>query len=112
MNRYAAVVEVKPDSVDEYCQLHKETWQEVLNILDNANMHNYSIYLREINKSGIFLFSYFEYTGNDFEKDMALVAANPITQKWWAVCKPCLKPLHGITIEQCWAPMTEVFHKN
>ena len=40
-----------------------------------------------------YLFSYFEYVGDDFAADMANMAADPTTQKWWAVCKPCQEPL-------------------
>ena len=39
-----------------------------------------------------YLFSYFEYTGSDFAADMAKLAADPTTQRWWEVCKPCHEP--------------------
>ena len=31
--------------------------------------------------------------GNDFAADMAKMAADPVTQQWWDVCKPCQVPL-------------------
>jgi len=42
-----------------------------------------------------YLFSYFEYTGTDFAKDMAKMAADPATQRWWTFSEPCQKPLAG-----------------
>lgn len=36
-----------------------------------------------------YLFSYFEYVGNDYEKDMDEIAKDPITQRWWKETDPC-----------------------
>jgi L-rhamnose mutarotase len=58
-----------------------------------------------------YLFSYFEYDGQDFAADMAKMAADPETQKWWAVCKPCQEPLPGVVeAGGWWAEAEEVFH--
>lgn len=56
------------------------------------------------------MFSYFEYVGNDFDADMALIAADPRTQEWWAVCKPCQEPLESRKPGEWWADMEELFH--
>ena len=56
------------------------------------------------------LVSYLEYFGEDFAGDMAKMAADPITQKWWDVCKPCQEPLANRAEGQWWADMEEVFH--
>ena len=60
----------------------------------------------------MFPFSYFEYMGNDFAADMAKMAADPTTQKWWDLCKPCQEPLADRTGDQWWASMEEVFHQD
>ncbi len=39
------------------------------------------------------LFAYLEYTGNDFEEDMAKMAADPKTQEWWDIMMPMQKPV-------------------
>ena len=109
MQKVGAVVEVKKDFISKYCELHDNIWPEVLKVIKKSNIQNYSIFLRELNGHGTFLFSYFEYTGSDYAKDMNAIAAAPITQKWWAECKPCLRPLNGISIEDCWAGMEQVF---
>lgn len=109
MKKIGAVVEVKAEWVDKYCELHKNVWPEVLAIITNSNIQNYSIFLRELNGLGYYLFSYFEYIGENYENDMKAIADNLITQKWWAECKPCLRPLKGIKIEECWAGMEKVF---
>ena len=57
-----------------------------------------------------YLFSYFEYVGQDFAADMARMAADATTQKWWAHCKRCQEPLATRADGQWWAYMEEVFH--
>ena len=56
------------------------------------------------------MFSYFEYTGQDFAADMEQMAADPTTQKWWSVCKPCQQPLASRAPGEWWAGMEAVFH--
>ena len=48
--------------------------------------------------------------GDDFEADMAKMAADPTTQEWWAVCKPCQVPVETRAEGEWWADMEEVFH--
>jgi L-rhamnose mutarotase len=99
------VIKVKPDKLQEYKQLHAQVWPDVLKMIKECNIRNYSIY----HKDG-YLFSYFEYVGDDFESDMAKMAADPTTQTWWDVCKPCQEPLETRAEGQWWASMEEVFH--
>ncbi len=105
MQRYGMVIRVKPDKFQEYKQLHAQVWPDVLKMIKECNIRNYSIY----HKDG-YLFSYFEYVGDDFESDMAKMAADPTTQKWWDVCKPCQEPLETRAESEWWASMEEVFH--
>lgn len=105
MKRYGSVIRVRPEKFDEYVRLHAAVWPEVLAMIKACNIRNYSIY----HKDG-FLFSYFEYVGADFEADMAKMAADPATQRWWNVCKPCQQPLETRADGEWWADMREVFH--
>ena len=105
MKRYGMLIRVKPEKFEEYRKLHAAVWPEVLDMIKQCNISNYSIY----HKDG-FLFGYLEYTGIDFEADMAKMAADPITQKWWDICKPCQEPLESRAEGEWWAAMEEVFH--
>jgi len=105
MQRYGMVIEVKPDKIKEYKKLHAAVWPDVLKKITECNIRNYSIYLKDNT-----LFSYFEYIGNDFNADMEKMAADPTTQKWWDVCKPCQQPLETREEGEWWANMEEVFH--
>jgi L-rhamnose mutarotase len=105
MKRFGSVIQLKSGKFDEYKRLHATVWPEVLKMIKECNIENYSIYHRDG-----FLFSYFEYTGKDFEADMARMAADPKTQQWWNLCKPCQKPLDTRKQGEWWADMEEVFH--
>ncbi len=105
MRRYGMVIKVRPEKLEEYRRLHASVWPEVLAMIRACNIRNYSIY----EKDG-YLFSYFEYTGHDFHRDMAKMAADPTTQEWWAHCKPCQQPLESRAEGEWWADMEEVFH--
>jgi L-rhamnose mutarotase len=105
MQRYGMVIKVRPEKLEEYVRLHARVWPSVLRMIRECNIRNYSIY----HKDGC-LFSYFEYVGKNFEADMARMAADPMTQRWWAVCKPCQEPLDTRADGEWWADMEEVFH--
>ena len=105
MKRYGMAVKIKPENLDEYKRLHADVWPDVLKMIGECNIRNYSIY----HKDGM-MFSYFEYVGEDFDADMAKMAADPTTQRWWDVCKPLLDPLETRAAGEFWAGMEEVFH--
>ena len=108
--RYGMVIGLKPEKVEEYTKLHAAVWPDVLKMIHECNIRNYSIYLTELKENEYYLFSYFEYVGNDFEADMDKMAADPTTQRWWAVCKPCQDPVPLRAEGEWWANMPEVFH--
>lgn len=110
MKRFGSVIEVRKDKLDEYVKLHADVWPGVLDRIKKCHIQNYSIYLRKLPDGKLYLFSYFEYVGGDFDADMAKMAADPTTQKWWDVCKPCHLPLPDRKEGEWWASMEEVFH--
>ena len=110
MQRYGMVIGVKAEKVEEYKALHAAVWPDVLAMIEECNLRSYSIYLRRLPDGKHYLFSYFEYVGADFEADMARMAADPTTQRWWEACMPCQEPLPDREAGEWWAPMEEVFH--
>jgi len=105
MKRFGQVIRVKPESLEAYAAYHAAAWPEVLQMIRQCNIRNYSIY----HKDG-FLFSYLEYVGEDFSADMAKMAADPRTQEWWAIMNPMQEPLATRAPGEWWATMDEVFH--
>lgn len=105
MKRYAQIIGIKPDRIEVYKQLHAAVWPAVLKQIHASNMRNYSIYLHNS-----MLFAYFEYIGDDFDGDMAKMAADPMTQEWWAICSPMQTPVAEAQAGEKWHNIEEVFH--
>ncbi len=110
MQRYGAVIGVRKEKIEEYKRLHAAVWPEVLAMIRQCNIRNYSIFLRKLPDGNYYLFSYFEYVGEDYEADMAKMAADETTRRWWDVCGPCQQPLPDREPGEWWAGMEEVFH--
>jgi len=103
--RVAAVIRLRPEHEQAYRELHGAVWPEVLAALTRAHVRNFSIFLRD----GL-LFSYLEYTGGDYAADMAAVAADDATRRWWQLTEPCQQPLDSAAEGDWWAPAEELFH--
>ena len=82
--RFGQIGRLKPDMIERYETLHAATWPGVLAMITECNLRNYSIF-----RMGEEVFSYFEYVGDDYEADMAKMAADPETQRWWDETHPC-----------------------
>jgi L-rhamnose mutarotase len=105
MKRFGQLIGIKPERLAVYKQLHAAVWPAVLKKIEDCNIRNYSIY----NYDDL-LFAYFEYHGDDFEGDMAKMAADPMTQEWWAICVPMQTPVEKRKPGEHWHTMEEVFH--
>lgn len=105
MQRMGMTLRVKPGASEIYKAYHRAVWPEILRMISDCNIRNYSIYFKDD-----VLFSYFEYHGADFKADMAKMAADPKTQEWWGVMYPLQEPLPTRKEGEWWADMEEVFH--
>ena len=110
VERYGMIIGLKPEKIAYYRELHAAVWPAVLKKIEECHSRNYSIYLREVEPGQFYLFSYFEYTGSDFEADMARMAADPATQKWWKETDPCQYAIPTHKPNEWWSRMEEVFH--
>lgn len=110
VKRYAWVTGLKPQKAEYYHKLHANPWPTVNAKLKECNIRNYSIYEREIDGK-IYLFSYLEYTGKDFDTDMKKMAADPETQRWWKQTDPCQSPLpDALKAGKIWSDTKELYH--
>jgi len=105
MKRFGMAIRLKPGSEEIYRKYHAAVWPEVLEMIRECNISNYSIYFKDD-----ILFSYFEYLGSDVTADWAKMAAHAKTQEWWAVMEPLQDPLSTRKSGEWWAEMEEVFH--
>ncbi len=105
MKRYAQIIRLRPKAEAEYIRYHADVWPGVLDTIAACGIRNYSIFLR----AGL-LFGYFEYHGNDFDADMRKMAADPETQRWWAIMDPMQEVLPDAQAGEKWSDAVEVFH--
>jgi L-rhamnose mutarotase len=105
MQRFGMTLRLKRGAAESYKAYHRSVWPEVLEMITECNIRNYSIYFKDD-----ILFSYFEYHGSDMKADWAKMAADTKTQEWWAVMKPLQEPLASRKEDEWWAEMEEVFH--
>jgi len=105
MLRFGSAIRLRTGALDQYRTFHADVWPEVLAAIEKANIRNYSIYHRDG-----FLFSYYEYHGENHDGDMAAMAANPDVQRWWAIMDNLQEPLPTREPGEWWVGMEEVFH--
>lgn len=101
------MIRLRQEHVAAYKLAHADVWPSVLARISASNIRNYSIFLREPENV---LFAAFEYHGTDFAADMRRMAADPETQRWWAIMEPYQEPLETRTDGEWWAMMEEVFY--
>lgn len=99
------MIRLKPEGAEEYIRQHANVWPGVLAKIKECKLENYSIFFRDN-----YLFAYFEYSGEDFGKDMAKMGAHEETQRWWDVVKPLMEPLENRNPGEFWIDMKEIFH--
>jgi L-rhamnose mutarotase len=106
MYRYSQIIKLRLEDKEEYIRYHADVWPGVLARIEKCNIRNYSIFLHDD-----LLIAYFEYHGTDFDADMKSMAADPETQRWWAIMDPMQIPLPDATKAGTrWLRVPEVFH--
>ena len=96
---------IKAKDLEAYKKWHAAPMPGVNEMIRECHLKNYSIYSR-----GDYLFAYYEYDGDNFEEDMAKMAADPATQAWWDVVKPLMRPLDDRKEGEFWSGMEEIYH--
>ena len=105
IKRVGMVVGLKRDMEAKYREVHADSHPGVRDLLSEYGMQNFSIFLTEIDGE-LYEFGYYEYVGDDFEKDMAEMDKEPRTIEWLKMCDPMQQPLPG---EKSWRQMERVY---
>jgi L-rhamnose mutarotase len=105
VKRVLSVIGLPTENIAEYERLHADVWPDVLTRLSASHVTNYSIF-----RHGELLISYLEYTGDDYDADMALIADDPATQRWWELCIPLQRPIPDRAEGEWWKELPELFH--
>jgi L-rhamnose mutarotase len=103
--RFGQLIHVRPERIEEYERLHADPWPGVVAQISRSNIRNYTIF-----RHGTELFAYFEYVGSDFAADMAAMAADPETRRWWALTDAMQDRLPDREPGSWWKTLDEIFH--
>ena len=109
VQRYGSVIGLKPEMERRYRELHSDAWDSVLARLYSCNIRNYSIFVSRL-EGKKYLFSYFEYVGDNFDADMKAMADDPETQRWWEETEPCQIKLPDRGPGEVWCGLERVFY--
>lgn len=109
IKRIGMVIKLKPECIKEYKALHADSIPGVRDLLVQANMRNFSIFLHQLDDGDYYEFGYYEYHGDDFESDMAKLAKEDRNIEWLKVCDPMQVPLEGY---DGWAEMEQVYYNH
>ena len=104
MIRKGMVRAIKPECIKEYKETHSKVWPEILERISNCKIKNYSVFAQE-NR----LFSFFEYYGEDFEKDTKIMRNNKKFQEWEKFHEHMFMPLGNKNEDEGWVELEEVF---
>lgn len=102
MQRNAFKMQLKPGYEAEYKRRHDEIWSELQELLTEAGVHDYSIYLDE---ATLTLFA-FQKLDDDFDPDF--IPNHPIVKKWWAYMADIMET--NPDQSPVAIPLKEVFH--
>ncbi|KAL4934597.1 L-rhamnose mutarotase [Aspergillus undulatus] len=110
VRRIAQIVHLKPSALAAYKECHANVWPEVLQQIKECNIRDYSIFYDNDRT----LFATMKYVGDDYECDMAKMAANPKVREWWAMTDGMQEsPNPGATSSEgggWWKVLDEVFY--
>ena len=92
MEKYAWIAKIKEGKKEEYIRRHNEIWQELVEVLKNAGIYNYTIWT-----DGNTLFGYYECEkGIEFATKMQ--AQSPVVDQWNEYMKDVMDmPLDPVT---------------
>ena len=95
MKRFGMVIGLREEMAEAYRELHRG--EGVRDLLTAANIRNFSIYLQRMPDGKLYEFAHYEYVGDDYERDMAWLDAQPRNAEWLKLCDPMQIPLPGQT---------------
>jgi len=104
MQRVGFMLKVKQDKIEEYKEHHKSVWPEMLDALQEAGWHNYSLFMTD---EGL-LFGYVETP--DFERALEKMAETDVNKRWQDFMAPYFEDIGGKHADESMVPLEKVFY--
>jgi len=106
IKRVGMVIKIDSSRIKEYLKLHADSNPGVRDLLSKYHIKNFSIFLTKLDDGNYYEFGYYEYTGTNYESDMAGLDAEPRNKEWLKICDPMQIPLKG---EKTWKKMEQIY---
>ena len=103
MARVAFRLRVRAERIAEYEEAHRQVWPELLLLLKDVGISQYSIF-----RSGSDLFFYMHV--DDFERAWSQIDASAVNRRWQAQMAPLLEPMPDPAPGERFPMMREVFY--
>lgn len=103
--RFGVAARLVPEKREEYLRLHRDVWPQVEATITECGIRNFTIFVL-----GDVIFGYYEYVGDDYEVDQAMMAQDATTQRWWAKTALCQLSFEPGSSESNWQQLDEVWH--
>ena len=102
MEKFAFKMRLNPGAKDEYIKRHDEIWPELVTLLSEAGVSDYSIHLDE--ETG----ALFGVLWRPVEHGMAALPQHPVMKRWWGHMADIMdtNPDDSPVV----VPLTTVFH--
>lgn len=103
MNRIGFQFKIREDKIDEYKKIHQNVWPEMLEALQTAGWHNYTLFMRE---DGL-VFGYFE-SEQTLAEAQSRMAEKDVNTRWQAFMSPFTD--EGARPDENFVELEEYFH--
>lgn len=107
VRRFGMAARLIPEKRAEYLELHANVWPQVEATITQCGIRNFTIFVLDD-----VILGYYEYIGEDYDADQALMAQDPVTQKWWSYTAPCQLPFRAGSTSLNWEHFTDVWHQD
>lgn len=85
MEAFALTMKLKPGNVAEYARRHEEIWPELSQVIREAGISDYSIFLDE---ESLTLFAVQKRAPENRAEELP---EHPVVKKWWAYMAPLME---------------------
>jgi len=103
LNRYAFMLRLRPGAEDAYEATHRAVWPEMLSLLKEAGIREYSIYRRD----DLLILA---LRADDFDATWRRIENHPVNLRWQAAMAPHFAPIEGLRPGERFPMLQEVFY--
>ncbi len=104
--------QTREEHVKEFLRLNQNVPEAVLKDISNNNFQNYSVWFGQSNSGVYYAVRYFEYVGEDFERDYFMLYTSAAFKAWIEEQQKYLHPTgtNDFMSPDVWLEMTQQFH--